>query len=387
LENEGAIFVKKPNKTEGKRMRKTIFLIVLTLMTTLCGCGGDIENVSDASSSDASQAEPDLPYTVITNPYQSLYNNASNVWDMTIHDGYLYVGAGDYDKNISPAKAHRYSLEEQKWSACGLIPDEQIALFKSIGGRLYIPGCDPTADWSMGNIYLLENDSFEVLRTIPNGVHCFDIVEFDGKLFVALGHTDTNKAFPVAVSNDGGQSFKTLNADSETLPDRRVYRLFPHGNELYALNGASVYKYDGEEFVYTADWRNSFVSGYGFYTRIPASAYFKGRTYFTTGYLFHFEDPQKLQYTIFENAIVTDLEVYGDSLYVLCAKPLENGNYLICLTKTVDGTDYETIKTIEYPLPALSFALDGNELYLGIGDISEENNIHKGDILKTEVTP
>ena len=72
---------------------------------------------------------------------------------------------------------------------------------------------------------------------------------------------------------------------------------------------------------------------------------------------------------------------------MLCAKPLENGNYLICLTKTVDGTDYETIKTIEYPLPALSFALDGNELYLGIGDISEENNIHKGDILKTEVTP
>ena len=355
------------------------FLILISLILLLTGCSESIEVESEIS-----QEEKPL-YEVISSPYAQLANNARNVWDMCIFDGSLYIGAGDYDINVSPSSAYRYDLEDKKWYTCGAIPDEQIHRFCVIDNELYIPGCDPTGDWSMGNYYKLENNSFVTHRVIPQGIHCFDLVKHDGKLFAALGYTSGSTEFPVAVSEDGGKSFVNVKHSGGTKSDVRVYKLFSHADELYAMNGTEIYRYDGERFVYTSSWKNSYVAGYTFYSRIPESAYFKGSTYFTTGYLFHFKSPDSLQYTIFENAIVTDLAVYGDKLYVLCAKPLENGNYLICLTASEDGSSFETIKAIEYPLPALSFALDGATLYLGIGDVSTVDDAHKGEILKTEV--
>ena len=368
-------------------MRKiTVFALILILLLTASGCDTATEHSTHPEESIPTQTEQKEPYERINNPYGNLHNNARNVWDMVIYDGYLYIGAGDFDKNISPAVAYRYSLDEQEWENCGVIPDEQIDRLSIIGGELIIPGCDPTGDWSMGNFYKLENGKFTTYRTIPNGVHCFDIAEHNGKMFAALGYSEANPNFPVAVSSDGGKSFTQAEVTSKNSFNRRVYKLFPHGDSLYALNGADIYKYDGNAFVYETNWKSKLVSGYPFYSQISESVYFNGRTYFTTGYLFHFSDPKELQYTVFENAIVTDLAICGDFLYVLCAKPLDNGNYLICLCETSDGSNYETVKTLEYPLPALSFAKNGNDLYLGIGDQSIDNGIQKGHILKTEIT-
>lgn len=359
------------------------FLILFAFFLLLSGCNSPSLQ-SESSAAEVSQ-EPKIEYEIIQSPYSHLSNNARNVWDMRIFEGSLYIGAGDYDLNVSPSAAYRYDLADKKWYTCGAIPDEQIHRFCIIDGGLYIPGCDPTGDWSLGNYYKLEDKNFVTHRVIPQGIHCFDLVGHENKLFAALGYTSESTEFPVAVSEDGGKSFKNLKHSGGSKSDVRVYKLFSHGGELYALNGVEIYRYDGEKFIFEASWKSGFVAGYPYYTRIGESAYFKGRTYFTTGYLFHFEDVKNLQYTIFENAIVTDLAVYGDKLYVLCAKPLENGNYLICLTVTEDGKSFETVKTVEYGLPALSFELDGTTLYLGIGDISTIDDARKGEILKTEV--
>lgn len=362
---------------------------VLILSILLSGCGTSSNEQNEGASVLSSEADTNEPeYEIISTPYGNLANNAKNVWDLCIFDGSLYIGAGDYDVNISPANAYRYDLTDERFYTCGAIPDEQIDRFCVINGSLYIPGCDPTGDWSKGNYYLLENGVFNTYRNIPYAVHCFDITEYDGKLFAATGLTEANECFPVSVSSDGGISFVSVKAERKSENhtfNRRVYKLFKHKDELYALNGSDLYRYDGDGFVFEASWQNRLVGGYPFYTQIAESAYFNGRTYFTTGYLFHFEDAKNLQYTVFENAIVTDLAVYGERLYVLCAKPLDNGNYLICLTVSDDGSNFKTIKAIEYGLPALSFALNDNELYLGIGDVGQSNIELKGNILKTEV--
>lgn len=368
-------------------MQKTaVFIIISALILTLSGCKDTIEQSVSHEESSLSQHETKEPYEIIDNPYGYMHNNARNVWDMIIYDGYLYIGAGDFDKNLSPAVAYRYNIKNSEWESCGTIPDEQIDRFCIINGTLIIPGCDPTGDWSLGNYYKLENGKFITYRTIPNAVHCFDIAEHNGKLFAALGYSEANLNFPIAVSYDGGKSFTQTEVITNNNFNRRVYKLFPHGDSLYALNGADIYKYDEDAFVYETNWKSKLVAGYPFYSQVAESVYFKGRTYFTTGYLFHFENPNELQYTVFENAIVTDLAIYDDYLYVLCSKPLDNGNYLICLCETADGSNYKTIKTVEYPLPALSFAKNGNDLYLGIGDLNDNNDTHKGHILKTEIT-
>lgn len=359
------------------------FLILFAFFLLLTGCNNP--SVQSESSTEEVSQEPKIEYEIIQSPYPHLSNNARNVWDMCIFKGSLYIGAGDYDLNLSPSAAYRYDLTDKKWYTCGAIPDEQIHRFCVINEELYIPGCDPTGDWSLGNFYKLEGNSFVTHRVIPQGIHCFDLVEHENKLFAALGYTTGSTDFPVAVSDDGGKSFKNVKHSGGKKSDVRVYKLFCHGDELYALNGMEIYRYDGEKFIFEASWKSRFVAGYPYYTRISESAYFKGRTYFSTGYLFHFENPDNLQYTVFENAIVTDLAVYDDKLYVLCAKALENGNYLICLTVSEDGKSFETVKAIEYGLPALSFAKNGIDLYLGIGDISTTDDARKGEILKTEV--
>lgn len=369
------------------RNRFLPLLLLFCLLLSSCGTAQTEQSVQESKSlSESDASAPD--YEIISTPYGNLANNAKNVWDLCIFDGSLYIGAGDYDINISPASAYRYDLKDECFYTCGAIPDEQIDRFCVINDKLYIPGCDPTGDWSKGNYYLLENGEFKTYRNIPYAVHCFDMVEHDGMLFAATGLTEVNESFPVSVSTDGGVSFVSAKAErksEEHVFNRRVYKLFKHENELYALNGSDLYRYDGEKFVFESSWQNKLVGGYPFYTQIAESAYFKGKTYFTTGYLFHFADARNLQYTVFENAIVTDLAVYNNRLYVLCAKQLDNGNYLICLTVSDDGSSFKTVKAIEYGLPALSFALDDNELYLGIGDIGQSNMELKGNILKTEV--
>lgn len=363
-------------------MKKLLPLLVSLLL--LCSCASvDLPEGSDAVlPSDDSQNN----LTIIPNPYKALFGNGKNPWDMEISNGYLYVGAGDYDVNVSPKKLSRYSLAEQTWQDCGDIPDEQIDRFLTLNGELYIPGTDPTGDWSMGNFYKLENNELKTYRTINGAVHCFDLELFDGKLFAAVGIKDGG--FPVSVSEDGGNTFSRVAGKNKTGSDRfpaeRCYDLFVLNETLYAIySSTEVYRYNGSEFVFECDWSSRYAKGYPFYTPIGADAVFNGRFYFTSGYLFFCDNVNDLRYIIFEDAVVTDIAVYGDSLYALCSKKTENG-YLIVLTKSLDGISFESIYTLEYPMPAISFALNGTELYLGIGDF-ESNGAVKGNILKTNV--
>ena len=343
-------------------------------------------SIEESSEEVIFQKEPHTitEFQILENPYKELSNNGKNPWDMVIFNGCLYVGAGDYDKNISPKQAYRYDLEKEVWEECGEIADEQIDRFIVIDNKLYIPGTDPTEGWAYGNFFRLENDSFVKYRTLPNAIHTFDLEEYQGKLFAGIGRSDGK--FPVLVSEDNGESFKDVPfSGTEELEDERVYQLFVFKEKLYALCGKQIFEYNGNEFVLNCDWNDKYYRGYEFYTRIPAEVVYKNMLFFTSGYLYRCEKIEDIKFVGKKGITVTDMAVYDEKLYLLCYEEKENGNYRITLRESDDGRTTRIVWELEYGLPALSFALEGNRVFLGIGNISDEDSSFKGDILTFEV--
>ena len=116
---------------------------------------------------------------------------ARSVWDMQYHDGRVYIGCGDWQRNQGPVdiwsfgpssagKPHEFRKEYT-------VNEESVDIIRSLGGKLYVPGTDPKDPWRFGNLYVKDGDSWSKLRTIPNGIHTFDVALFGGRLYVTCG--------------------------------------------------------------------------------------------------------------------------------------------------------------------------------------------------------
>lgn len=174
------------------------------------------------------------------NPYSARYGEsrgfryARNIWVMFVYKDKIYLGGGN-SSNGGPGvgagpvpiialdpKTKRFQTE---WS----VPDEQIDVYRVFSdGLLYIPGHDPQEDWKLGNFYRKKEDgSWEKVRTMPDGVHNYDMAEFDGRIFSAgygiYGST-----------NRGARMFKV----GETFG--RAYSFLPFKNALFAVAGIGL---------------------------------------------------------------------------------------------------------------------------------------------------
>ena len=173
---------------------------VLCLALSLCSC---------------CSLQPDIAYDNLGMPLLDYYPNgqqediyARNVWDIAAYQGDIYIGSGDGNANKGPVPLMRYTPQGQ-WEEASVLPDQQIQRFRPMEDQLLIPGTDPTDDWSLGNYYTVKSDrTVSIHRVLPNGMHCNDMVEFDGRLFAAL-ETELGNS-PIVVSDDGGDTFTPL---------------------------------------------------------------------------------------------------------------------------------------------------------------------------------
>lgn len=118
---------------------------------------------------------------------------ARNIWTMCAFDGRVYIGCGNSSNGgpatgCGPVPIFAYEPKSQKFIQEGRVPDEQIDVFRVFSdGALYIPGHDPTENWRWGNFYRRRpgaDATWEKVRTLPMGLHCYDMVEFDGRLIL-----------------------------------------------------------------------------------------------------------------------------------------------------------------------------------------------------------
>ncbi len=359
--------------------RMTCILLIITMLIAISGC--------------FLQAPVDyVGYLELGIPTQSRYLKGIRArcpWDMIIWDEKLYIGSGDYGLNAGPVDIWCYDIQESTWENSGTVPDEEISRFCVVGNALVAPGIDPTEDWSYGNYYKLDADTWVKSRNILGGIHHFDMVEYNGSIFCGLGVASGE--YPVVCSVDNGETFKSVPMykdgvllDTSTSEKVRVYDLFVLNDTLYAFFRYGdteitydLYRYENGIFVYDNPWhekidyvvhRNNIMGG---------KAEFNGYIFFTTGYLYATADMANLTCIRFSNSqVVYDVCVYNNVVYALCAEQKKDGRYIVSVWKNSgkNATDFSEVFQFAYEVPPLSFACDDKGFYFGMGNYSAEHD-------------
>ena len=313
---------------------------------------------------------------------------ARSAWDVEVYDNKLFVGSGDYDQNLGPVSMCFYDFSTGSWELEDILNDEQIGRFYIFDNVLYAPGLDPRVSWETGNYYSYKSggDGWETHTVLPNGVHNFDLIKFNGKLFAGLGVEEGSS--PVVMSEDGENWVSTPLYKDGALRETynatfiRVYDFFVLNDTLYAyfsLSGTDVksaweiYRFDGEKFVYHSDLPTSGLSwNKHTYVHFYDKVEFKGCQYFSTGNLYKTTDMVTAELMdMGENTEVTGLRIIGKELYALCSTPVESEDgrttFHISVRKSRDGKTFNEVFYFDYDVRAMSFTYSNGTFYLGMG--------------------
>lgn len=308
-------------------------------------------------------------------------------WDIKLYNGCLYIGAGDYSNNVSPISIKRYNFETAEFEKCGTLLEECFQRFVVLDGSLVVPGCDPREGWELGNYYVLnEAGVFETVRTIPGGVHNFDMLVYDEKIFAALG-VDAGH-FPAAYSSDGGKTFTQIEfynngavVDTDNGAEYRVIDLIALDGKLYAIltlnhGSPSVYVYDNARFEYLCAARElhpDFVMQPANKTVFDNKLYYVNRTDLIVSAEMERFDTVKLEGAEY----VTDVLESDGELYVMGYTKTSSSTYGTSIYKLSGEDEFELTAAFEYALPAYSFDISDGVVYLGFADGFAMNNTDK----------
>ena len=340
-----------------------------------------------------------------TAPYEA-GNVANYVWDVKIFDGKLYRGAGDYDKNSGDTPFITFDFETGRWSSVDIATDEAIHRFVEIDGKLYTPGIDSrdSGGWSLGNYYVLEDGKWQKMRNVPNGIHCFDMIGFGGKMYLGVGTETVENT--VAVSSDAGKTWSYLplhNHDGgkfDTSPYEwsRTYAFAEFKDTFYALlqfkkTGATAYdmlvfRYDDGKMVYVAEntinarvsrnyWQSAFE--------------WNGKCFITANGLYAVTDFAKpdthKKIELPKGEMVSDAILYNNEMYVLSCLFNEDSTIKTVIYKSATGEEgsFTEVASFDYGARPYSFDFDGSYFYVGTGGVlSAEYSGKAGMLLRVK---
>lgn len=313
---------------------------------------------------------------------------ANCAWDIKIWNGQVFRGAGDYDKNSGATPIFAYDIAAQKWQNYGTVPDMAIHGYEVIGGKLCAAGIDPSGGWDMGNYYYLQDGKWKTQRTIPNGIHNFDMMEFDGKIFAGVGTEDADDT--VAVSTDGGVSWSYVPLYKDGQPFdttgykwTRTYEFTRYNGQLYALlsfqmgfgSQYMLFRYEDGKMVLVNEQVSPLIGGISVGRKYWNGEFeFDGACYLTASKLYAIRDfSNKENFEIIEmpnGERVADACLKDGVIYVLSSKQdYKTKEYSVVIYKSTTGKtgSFTPVAEFTYPVAPISFDTDGNHFYVGMG--------------------
>lgn len=326
------------------------------------------------------------------------------VWDVKVYDGRVYVGMGDYDENTHPADIWAYDIKKKGWVLSGTVEDEAVTRFIELDETLVSPGIDPSEGWELGNFYTLKNGTWLKNRVLPNVIHNFDIINYDGKTMYSVG--SDYGMYPALYTDDGGKTFeyfdfyrngKLYEVASEDYV--RGYEFFEVFDELYLLvhhtyveiqkASASVFKYDNGAFYYYCDGRDFFKTDKVSVNIVNAKGTLKNNYFYVTDNLYYTSENDtfitKSKVNLPNEERVSSFKIIDGEMIVLSYLKNADETYKISLYKTTNGIEnYSVIYSFTYGVPPISFDIYKNYAYLGMGNKNEIND-KNGTLLKIRI--
>ncbi|WP_419034061.1 hypothetical protein [Dysgonomonas gadei] len=315
---------------------------------------------------------------------------ARNVWDMYAYHGKIYFGGGNSSNNPPASNAGRADLwtfdpVSQKFAVEYTVDEEQIHLIREFDNELYLPGHDSRESWSLGNFYRLESGAWKKYRTIPNGVHVYDIYKYGNRLYAAIG---PNGNSAIQVSSDNGL---TWNNSGKTIIGSRIYTLVPLAGALYSNFNWIYCPGEMSDFVFLPQKdRPLFTAGInvGGETRMERAVVFNGRTVYIIGHTYndHQYKPVALirarghsdisRLSLPEEALPRDILIKGEWLLVLASIRTGDEVYknIVLATRNIDTDPVEWTTLFHFTAPAFarSFEYLNGKFYFGLGCDAEE---------------
>ncbi|NBJ16139.1 MAG: hypothetical protein FNP40_11375 [Dehalobacter sp. 4CP] len=336
---------------------------------------------------------------------------AKNVWDMQVYNNRIYLAHGDFNTNAGPIPVIYYEPSAQKFITQYTVDEEEIAQYKVMDGKLYIPGTDSRGDWNNGNFYTLEdNDQWLKNATIPNALHVFDMALYNGQLYAACGTSKTGWG-EVLVSNDMGKTWTSRVPLGFTFYGSWATSLFELNQTLYA-SGKMMYmkptsittsytKYvsmlgitdsSSARQIYSTNFANGLTSSYVYYMKKPTTfqnklVYLNNRittSHWLPDSMYIAKSINESTKVIFPetSAVPADLLIRGNSLYVLTNVKNSAGNYTSVVYQTTDLQTWNEVFRFNTDTFARSFEEMNGDFYFGLGCDSATVAASTGNILK-----
>ena len=133
------------------------------------------------------QTDKQLKLKSLGYPTQNYTLSAQPIQEMKIFEDRLYLGFGDATINTGPTDVLYYDFTSSTFIKEFTVQDEAISQYCVVDGKLAITGVDATEDWSYGNIYVKQDSGWVKHRTIPRGLHVFDLVQQDSLWYAGTG--------------------------------------------------------------------------------------------------------------------------------------------------------------------------------------------------------
>jgi len=337
------------------------------------------------------------------NPYHAVYgpgNPACIAWDLMLKDGILHRAAGDYDKNTGAFDLMAYDTVSGKWITTGHIDDEEISRFCDIDGTVMTPGTDATENWQFGNYYTFDGGSWEKHRTIPGGVHVFDMAKYDGKLFFALGVEPDKYSTPIAYTEDGvNYTFVPLYRDgviNNTFSGASIFRsyeLYTFEGKLYAyvqIHGLTpapmceIYRFEGDRFEFMAK-AGIFKSGCGMsYRHFAGEAEFEGSAYLVQGSLYSSDNGFTFtKYALPDRAMAADIMEENGSLLILAYVNDHDTGGCDTIIYSLRSGELTEVMRFDYGIPPMAFEATDEYFYISMARVLG-NDPRNGVILRVD---
>lgn len=326
-------------------------------------------------------------------------------WDMTIYDGRLYVGCGDYDKNTGPTPVLSAPLNDpDNWRVDAWLPDEQIGRFIDYGGVLAVPGFDPKEQPKYGTYYELIDSEWLTVSTLPHGLHNFDLAWFEGQLFASIGAPGGNS--PVVVTDDG-VNYRDLPMYKDSVLVKTEEESVVRSMNLYVLNGNiyadfwyqsstlnrsafEMYRYNPEEDIleYVADMKQATHGGLYSAAGLPLweKESLGDKMFLTTGYLYYTSDMEQYNpLTLPNDAVAYDMVAFDGRMYILAAHPLSSGYQINVYSTTADNPNrLRTEASFQYNQMPTAMTMDEDNFFIGTGNWYDKGSSNNGMILQVE---
>jgi len=320
---------------------------------------------------------------LLGNPYRKRYPDeggkvfSRNIRDMILYRGRIYIGCGDYWSNTGPVDILSFKPGKRTFRHEYKAPDEMVGVFYVFGKRLVAPSNDPQESWAFGNLYVKRAGRWKKLRTIPRGLHVFELAHAGGRLYAVVS---TDHGVKVMESKDFGKSWKPV--PSYGYP---VF-IFPYGQTLAGLDRSRTFYHLEDGFLVARPMvprlRQLVQDGHGLRKRSARYgkfvAFAKGHVILPPfgslvpdnpqGGLHYLEAPHEMPVSLpsFPGQWITDALVRGPTLHLLCTRP-EAGAFLNTVYTTEDLEMWRCVATFSTSTYARSFEEARGTYYVSLG--------------------